>query len=77
MEPNARKTTPRFVKIDNQVLINASRLMAVRYKPKGQYDSTADHYLAAFDTGQTVVLSPDEGAELLTQIMAITSESAT
>ncbi|HKB67624.1 MAG TPA: hypothetical protein VKC61_17330 [Pyrinomonadaceae bacterium] len=77
MEASLPQPKQQFVRVNDEVLINASRLMAMRYKPVGQYGSTKDHYLAAFDTGQQVVLTPEEGRQLLTQIIAMTSESAT
>jgi hypothetical protein len=75
-----------FVRI-NDVLINTNRLMAVQRKAGGN-GPVQDYYLAVFDTGQELMLTPVDGAilaehcqSLLTNpsdgTMAMTSESAT
>lgn len=76
MEASLPQSTQQFVRVNNEILINATRLIAVRHKPKGKHGSSVDHYLAVFDTGQLVVLTPDEGEAVLTQVIAITSDSA-
>lgn len=55
-----------FVKVNNS-LINVNRLIAVKYvsaKQEGSYRSK-EHYLAVFDTGQELMLSPEDGSELV------------
>jgi hypothetical protein len=50
-----------FIKV-NDTLINAARLITVsREEAKG---SIGEHYLAVFDTGQRLMLSPEDGAAL-------------
>lgn len=77
-----------FVKINNS-LINMERLLALHHKPKqngGSFQS-AEHYIAVFDTGKELWLSPEDGSRLLTQyqdlynkppdgMIATTSDSA-
>ncbi len=77
-----------FVKV-NDTLINGSRLLALQHKPVKEEGSfrSSEHYLAVFDTGQELRLSPEDGAALvehyrqrctkpLEGMMATTSESA-
>lgn len=78
-----------FIKV-NDTLINMGRLLALQHRPEkreGNYYS-AEHYLAVFDTGQQLRLTPAEGAAFVSQrqglltspssgMTATTSESAT
>ena len=57
-----------FIKV-NDTLINTSRLIAVsREQAQGRI---AEHYLAVFDTGQTLMLSIEEGAALMSNYQAL------
>lgn len=65
-----------FVKVNNS-LINANRLLAVKHVPtkkEGSYCS-AEHYLAVFDTGQELKLSPEDGSELVRSYQVISNVS--
>jgi hypothetical protein len=78
-----------FIRINNS-LVNAPRLLALQHKPhqgEGSFRS-AEHYLAIFDTGKELWLSPEDGAALMDKyqglvakppdgMMATTSETAT
>jgi hypothetical protein len=78
-----------FIKI-NDTLINGDRLLALQHRPtreEGSFHST-EHYLAVFDNGYELRLSPEDGRSLveyypqrcinpLEGIIATTSESAT
>lgn len=78
----------KHVKVNNTV-INATRLLVVQHKPEQKSGSfhSLEHYLAVFDTGQEIKLSPEDGralvehyqitAEKSAGTMATTSESAT
>jgi hypothetical protein len=52
----------KFVKLDN-ILINVERLISVKYGPETQSPKLvqSEHYLALFDTGQVVMLEPEDG----------------
>lgn len=56
-----------FVKVNNS-LINMERLLALHHKPKqnGGVFQSAEHYIAVFDTGQELWLSPEDGLLLVT-----------
>jgi len=56
----------KFVKLDN-VLINVERLISVKYGPETQSPKLvqSEHYLALFDTGQVVMLEPEDGRALI------------
>lgn len=74
----------------NDSLINIDRLLAIQHKPakaEGSFRS-AEHYLAVFDTGQELRLSPEDGALIVERyrhlstkpsegMIATTSERAT
>ncbi len=77
-----------FIKV-NETLINGSRLLAVQHKPQREEGSfrSSEHYLAVFDTGQEIRLSPEDGALIVEHyrqrcfkpsegMIATTSESA-
>jgi hypothetical protein len=65
-----------FVKINNS-LINVNRLLAVKYVPAKKEDSyrSNEHYLAVFDTGQELKLSPEDGLELVGHYKGLSSPS--
>lgn len=66
-----------FVKVNNTV-INASRLLALQHKPEkisGSFHSN-EHFLAVFDTGQEVKLSPEDGKALVEHYQITASKSA-
>jgi hypothetical protein len=66
-----------FIKV-NSTVINAARLLAVQHKPderSGSYHSE-EHYLAVFDTGQQIKLSPEDGRELIGRYQATADGSA-
>lgn len=78
-----------FIRINN-TLVNATRLLALQHKPhesEGPFRSS-EHYLAVFDTGEKLWLTPEDGAAIVDQfshllskppegMIATTSEMAT
>ena len=60
-----------FIRVDN-TLINAQRLIAIGHKEAEttQQHSRPEHYLAVFDTGQELMLTPEQGRSLLSSPMA-------
>lgn len=73
----------QFIKAEGS-LVNKDRLVAVQHKPaeNGGAFVSREHYLAVFDTGEKIWLSPTEGRALIEQCqatlgtIATTSESA-
>lgn len=64
-----------FIQINNS-LVNASRLLALQHKPhksEGSFRS-AEHYLAIFDTGKEIWLSPEDGVALVNQCQDLISK---
>lgn len=63
-----------FIQINNS-LVNTSRLLALQHRPhksEGSFRST-EHYLAIFDTGKELWLSPEDGAALMNQFQGLDS----
>jgi hypothetical protein len=58
-----------FVSVNNS-LINTSRLLALHHKPETEEGSfrSAEHYLAIFDTGKELWLSPEDGSTLAKEL---------
>lgn len=67
----------KFIKINNTV-INAARLLAVQHKPERREGSfhSDEYYLAVFDTGQQIKLSPEDGREVVRHYQATDEGSA-
>ncbi len=53
-----------FIRVD-QTLINTTRLMVIQHKPEKTDIRQSEHYLAVFDTGQELMLTPDQGKALM------------
>ena len=55
-----------FVRTNN-TLINTKRLLIVEHKPeeRGEQSVRPEHYLAVFDTGQVLMLTPEEALVLM------------
>ena len=54
-----------FTRINN-TLINTKRLLIVEHKQESsEQSSRAEHYRAVFDTGQILILTPEEGRALM------------
>lgn len=68
----------QFIKAED-TLINKDRLVAVQYKPaeNGGAFVSQEHYLAVFDTGEKVWLSPTEGLALIEQCQGRPGTTAT
>jgi hypothetical protein len=64
-----------FVQVNNS-LVNTSRLLALQHKPNQSEGSfrSAEHYLAIFDTGKELWLSPEDGAALMVQYQDLVSK---
>lgn len=64
-----------FIRINN-TLINANRLLAMERQPekKDGRCSQVEHYLAVFDTGQKLMLTPEEGSALMDRLLSPVTE---
>ena len=60
-----------FIKVGN-TLINTTRLLIIEHKQAEKTDrfSQPEHYLAVFDTGQNLMLTPEEGSALVSRSIA-------